>query len=164
MNSYIEQARKVLEIEALAVKKQIDGLGEEFNRACEIIQNCKGHLIVTGLGKSGHIGAKIAATFASTGTPSFFVHPTEAGHGDIGMITADDCVLGLSYSGSAREILTMFNVVKKMGVKTIAVTGGENSPMSICISKSKKKLVLCSLHRLLLQPQLWLSAMRWRFL
>ncbi|MBP3194354.1 MAG: KpsF/GutQ family sugar-phosphate isomerase [Cardiobacteriaceae bacterium] len=130
MNSYIEQARKVLEIEALAVKKQIDGLGEEFNRACEIIQNCKGHLIVTGLGKSGHIGAKIAATFASTGTPSFFVHPTEAGHGDIGMITADDCVLGLSYSGSAREILTMFNVVKKMGVKTIAVTGGENSPMA----------------------------------
>ncbi|MBR1375915.1 MAG: KpsF/GutQ family sugar-phosphate isomerase [Cardiobacteriaceae bacterium] len=130
MNSYIEQARKVLEIEALAVKEQISGLGEEFNRACEIIRHCKGHLVVTGLGKSGHIGAKIAATFASTGTPSFFVHPTEAGHGDIGMITADDCVLGLSYSGGAREILTMFNVVKKMGVRTIAVTGGENSPMA----------------------------------
>ena len=130
MNDLVKNAKRVLEIEAAAVANQIAVLDESFKKAAELCLNCKGHIIITGLGKSGHIGSKIAATLASTGTPSFFIHPTEAGHGDVGMVTKNDVLLALSFSGESREILLMMSVVKKLGVPTIAITGRENSPMA----------------------------------
>ena len=103
----LAHARDVLRLEADAVRAQIDHLGAPFLAACELLLATRGHVIVTGLGKSGHIGEKIAATLASTGTPAFFVHAAEAGHGDLGMITADDTILAISYSGESQEILMM---------------------------------------------------------
>ena len=100
----LDAARKAIHIEALALKHLEASLGEEFVRAVEIILESKGKLIVTGMGKSGHIGCKLAATFASTGTPSFFLHPAEAFHGDLGMISKEDVVLALSYSGETDEV------------------------------------------------------------
>ena len=122
-DSRLAHARAVLEQEAEAVRAQIDHLGAAFLTACDCILATRGHVIVTGLGKSGHIGEKIAATLASTGTPAFFVHAAEAGHGDLGMITADDTLLAISYSGESAEILMMLPIVRALGVKTIAITG-----------------------------------------
>ena len=130
MDKLLKNAKRVLEIEAAAVANQISALDENFKKAAKLCLNCKGHIIVTGLGKSGHIGSKIAATLASTGTPAFFIHPTEAGHGDVGMVTKNDVLLALSFSGAGKEILLMMNVVKKIGVPTIAITGNEKSPMA----------------------------------
>ncbi len=123
-------ARDVLTIEAEAIRDQIASLDPSFVAACETIRATKGHLIIAGMGKSGHIGAKLAATFASTGTPSFFVHPSEAGHGDLGMITGEDTLFALSYSGESGEIMTMIPIVKAMGVKVICLTGNPNSAMA----------------------------------
>ena len=122
-DSRLAHARAVLEQEAEAVRAQIDHLGAPFLTACDCILATRGHVIVTGLGKSGHIGEKIAATLASTGTPAFFVHAAEAGHGDLGMITAEDTLLAISYSGESAEILMMLPIVRALGVKTIAITG-----------------------------------------
>ena len=105
-------------------------LGAEFARACRICLDCRGRIVVTGMGKSGHIGGKIAATLASTGTPAFFVHPGEASHGDIGMITRDDAVLALSNSGETDEILTIVPVIKRLGVPLIAFTGNSSSALA----------------------------------
>lgn len=119
--------RDVIRLEAdtlAALASRIDG---QFAIACRIIQGCKGRIVVTGMGKSGHIGGKIAATLASTGTPAFFVHPGEASHGDIGMITADDVVLAISNSGETEEILKILPNIKRMGVKFVALTGNTNS-------------------------------------
>ena len=114
----LAHARDVLRLEADAVRAQIDQLGAPFLAACELLLATRGHVIVTGLGKSGHIGEKIAATLASTGTPAFFVHAAEAGHGDLGMITGDDTILAISYSGESQEILMMLPIVRALGVKT----------------------------------------------
>lgn len=126
----LAHARDVLRLEADAVRAQIDHLGAPFLAACELLLATRGHVIVTGLGKSGHIGEKIAATLASTGTPAFFVHAAEAGHGDLGMITGDDTILAISYSGESQEILMMLPIVRALGVKTIALTGRSQSSMA----------------------------------
>jgi arabinose-5-phosphate isomerase len=122
--------RQALSIEIDGLRAQLPRLGADFARACRICLNCKGRIVVTGMGKSGHIGGKIAATLASTGTPSFFVHPGEASHGDVGMITRDDAVLALSNSGETAEILTILPVIKRLGVPLIAFTGNSDSALA----------------------------------
>ena len=123
----ISLAPAVLEIESRAIKELIGTLDETFAKACRLCLETKGRVVVTGMGKSGHIGGKIAATLASTGTPSFFMHPAEASHGDLGMITADDLLLAVSYSGKTHEILTILPLVKHIGTKLIAITGNSDS-------------------------------------
>ena len=110
-----------------ALKKQIN---DNFAAACEIMMACEGRIVVTGMGKSGHIGSKIAATLASTGSPAFFVHPGEASHGDLGMITSKDVVLALSNSGETGEILTILPIIKRLGVPLISITGNPASTLS----------------------------------
>lgn len=105
-------------------------LGDDFVRACQLLLACRGRAVVTGMGKSGHIGNKIAATFASTGTPAFFLHPAEAIHGDIGMITAGDVVLAISNSGETDELLTILPVIKRLDVPLIALTGRDGSTLA----------------------------------
>lgn len=119
---YIAIAKKTLEIEAEALREAMDSVGEEIIRAVEIILQCRGKLVVTGVGKSGLIGAKIAATFASTGTPSFFLHPTEALHGDLGMIGPDDAVLAISYSGESGELSSILPHIKRFNIPLIGMT------------------------------------------
>ncbi|MGE0081347.1 MAG: KpsF/GutQ family sugar-phosphate isomerase [Thiohalomonadaceae bacterium] len=122
-----ELGRAVIETEAQAVASLADRIGEGFARACRFMLACEGRVVVTGMGKSGHIGGKIAATLASTGTPAFFVHPGEASHGDLGMITAKDVVLALSNSGETEEILTILPIIKRLGVPLVALTGQPRS-------------------------------------
>ncbi|HEY0799981.1 MAG TPA: KpsF/GutQ family sugar-phosphate isomerase [Steroidobacteraceae bacterium] len=126
----VELGRQALAIEIDGLRAQLPRLGTDFARACRICLNCRGRIVVTGMGKSGHIGGKIAATLASTGTPSFFVHPGEASHGDVGMITRDDAVLALSNSGETAEILTILPVIKRLGVPLIAFTGNADSALA----------------------------------
>ncbi|MDO4643235.1 MAG: KpsF/GutQ family sugar-phosphate isomerase [Cardiobacteriaceae bacterium] len=126
----LDYARSVLQLEADAIHAQCAHLDARFLSVCDLLLATRGHVIVTGLGKSGHIGEKIAATFASTGTAAFFVHAAEAGHGDLGMITSDDTILAISYSGESQEILMMLPIVKALGVKTIAMTGRPQSSMA----------------------------------
>ncbi|HEX3398571.1 MAG TPA: KpsF/GutQ family sugar-phosphate isomerase [Steroidobacteraceae bacterium] len=125
-----ELGRQALNVEIEGLRAQMPRLGTDFARACRICLNCRGRIVVTGMGKSGHIGGKIAATLASTGTPSFFVHPGEASHGDLGMITRDDAVLALSNSGETAEILTILPVIKRLGVPLIAFTGNSESALA----------------------------------
>src|ERR1700680_3863412 len=122
--------RQALTVEIDGLRAQVPRLGSEFARACRICLDCRGRIVVTGMGKSGHIGGKIAATLASTGTPAFFVHPGEASHGDIGMITRDDAVLALSNSGETDEILTIVPVIARLGVPLIAFTGNTDSALA----------------------------------
>ncbi len=123
-------AAAVLRTEAEAVAALASRLDERFVRACELMLACSGRIIVTGMGKSGHIGSKVAATLASTGSPSFFVHPGEASHGDLGMITRQDVVLALSNSGETAELLTILPIIKRLGVPLVALTGNENSTLA----------------------------------
>lgn len=113
-----------------AVSVLADRIDESFSQACHILLSCQGRVIVTGMGKSGHIGNKIAATLASTGTPAFFVHPGEASHGDLGMITAGDCVIALSNSGTTAELLTILPLLKLLAVPVIALTGNPESELA----------------------------------
>ena len=126
----LDVARKAIHTETLALKHLEASLGEEFVRAVDIILASKGKVIVTGMGKSGHVGCKIAATLASTGTPSFFLHPAEAFHGDLGMISKEDVVLALSYSGETDEILKIVPFVHDNGNCLIAMTGNAESSLS----------------------------------
>ncbi|MFQ5760985.1 MAG: KpsF/GutQ family sugar-phosphate isomerase [Acidiferrobacterales bacterium] len=128
--SFCEHGRDVVALEAKAVAALAKRIDEGFVRACELILACKGRVVIVGVGKSGHIGGKIAATLASTGTPAFFVHPGEASHGDLGMITPEDIVLAISNSGESKEILTILPIIKRMGVKLIALTGNTNSSLT----------------------------------
>jgi arabinose-5-phosphate isomerase len=123
-------ARKVLQTEAAAVLALVDRVDEQFARAVELIRNCKGRVIVTGMGKSGIICRKIAATLASTGTPAFFLHPAEAVHGDLGVIQADDVVIAMSYSGETEELTRVLETLKRMGAPLIAITGGTTSTLA----------------------------------
>ena len=127
---YIDVANRVLDIESAAIKNLKGTLNKSFVEACEACGNCKGKIIVMGLGKSGHIADKIAATFASTGTPAFFIHPSEAIHGDLGMIDKEDIVLILSYSGETEEIVSLIPIIKNMGITIIALTGNKKSKLS----------------------------------
>jgi arabinose-5-phosphate isomerase len=128
--SALELARKVLAIEADAVSALIARLDERFVDALGLILACRGRVVVSGVGKSGHIARKIASTLASTGTPAFFVHAAEAGHGDLGMITRDDVMLALSNSGQSEELLTIIPLIKRRGAKLIAVTGNPDSALA----------------------------------
>jgi arabinose-5-phosphate isomerase len=123
-------AREVLRIEADAILEIESRLDESFGAAVACLLGCRGRIVVSGIGKSGHVGRKIAATLASTGTPAFFVHPAEASHGDLGMITRDDVCLALSYSGETQELLTIVPLIKRMGAKLIALTGQPNSGLA----------------------------------
>lgn len=123
-------ARQVLTIEADAVRRLVDRIDAQFERAMAIILGCKGRVVVTGMGKSGHIARKIAATLASTGTPAFFLHPGEASHGDLGMITQDDVVIALSNSGESAEITTILPLIKRRGAKLIGMTGNPASTLA----------------------------------
>jgi arabinose-5-phosphate isomerase len=120
----------VLETESGAVDALKTRIDDDFVRACHLMLSCEGRVVVIGMGKSGHIGSKIAATLASTGTPAFFVHPGEASHGDLGMITAKDVVLALSNSGTTEEILTILPIIKRLNVPLIALTGNPTSPLA----------------------------------
>jgi arabinose-5-phosphate isomerase len=122
--------RAVLETEAQAVQALAERLDEGFERACGFMLACRGRIVVLGMGKSGHIASKIAATLASTGSPAFFVHPGEASHGDLGMITPDDVVLALSNSGETEEILLILPLIKRLGVPLIALTGNPRSTLA----------------------------------
>lgn len=117
-------------MEADAVKQQAKHLDDNFITACELILNCQGRVVVTGMGKSGHIGNKIAATLASTGTPSFFVHPGEASHGDLGMITRGDVVIALSNSGETSEVTTLLPLLKRLAIPLISITGSTSSSLA----------------------------------
>ena len=126
----VRSARTVIATEAAAIRALEPRIDDDFVTACKLILGCKGRLIVTGMGKSGHVGRKIAATMASTGTPSFFVHPGEASHGDLGMILPQDVVLALSNSGETDEILFILPVIKRQGIPLIAITGNPDSSLA----------------------------------
>ena len=127
--NYKTIAQETLEIEAQTLLKASQKIGDEFDKAVEIILGCKGKLVVSGVGKSGLIGAKMAATFASTGTPSFFLHPTEALHGDLGMISKDDVVIAISYSGESEELGSILPHIKRFGTPLIGMTKDTNSTL-----------------------------------
>jgi arabinose-5-phosphate isomerase len=129
MSAAIERARRVLETEAEAVHTLVDRIGEDFERAVELLAETRGKVIVTGLGKSGIIARKIAATLASTGTPAFFVHAGEGLHGDVGMVVKGDSVVAVSYSGETREILAMLPVFKRLGLPLVTLTGAIGSSL-----------------------------------
>ena len=128
--SRLECAREVLHAEAEAIEALASRLNGAFSQAVDMILACKGRLVITGMGKSGHVARKIAATLASTGTPAFFVHPAEAVHGDLGMIMRDDVLLALSNSGESDEVLAMWPALKRKGVHTISMTGRDTSTMA----------------------------------
>lgn len=126
----IDTAQRTIQLETEAVEQLRSRIDERFVHACELILACKGRVVVVGMGKSGHIGRKIAATLASTGTPAFFVHPAEASHGDMGMITRDDVVLALSNSGTTSEIVTLLPLIKRLGLNLISMTGNPESVLA----------------------------------
>jgi len=126
----LERARQVLEIEAQEISSLANRLDDHFVNAVQLILHCDGRVVVSGMGKSGHIGRKLASTFASTGTPSFFMHPAEASHGDLGMITPNDVVIFLSNSGKSDELISILPVIKRIGAKIISITGNSNSELA----------------------------------
>ncbi len=126
----LDLAREVLNIEASAVQALSARLDDNFLHALDIILQCKGRVIVSGMGKSGHIARKIAATMSSTGTPAYFVHPGEASHGDLGMITSEDVIIALSYSGESQELMTIVPIIKRQGAKLISMTGKPESSLA----------------------------------
>ncbi len=136
MSALLEKTHKDIDCAIRTIDREIDtiiklkeSLNETFTQALDIMQNAKGRIIITGMGKSGHIGKKIAASLASTGTPSFFVHPAEASHGDLGMITEDDVVVAISNSGESKELVDILNYCKRFGIKLIAITKNPESSL-----------------------------------
>jgi arabinose-5-phosphate isomerase len=126
----IQSAQRTIRLEIESIQDLLQRIDGDFVRACELILASKGRVVVVGMGKSGHVGNKIAATLASTGTTAFFVHPAEASHGDMGMITRDDVVLALSNSGSTAEIVTLLPLIKRLGITLISMTGNPSSPLA----------------------------------
>lgn len=129
-HAFIELGLAVLKTESEAIAALTQRLNQDFHRACEMILGCEGRIVVTGMGKSGHIGNKIASTLASTGTPAFFMHPGEASHGDLGMITSDDLVIALSNSGETSEITLLLPLIKRLAIPLIALTGKQKSTIA----------------------------------
>ncbi|WP_093256852.1 KpsF/GutQ family sugar-phosphate isomerase [Pseudomonas sp. Snoq117.2] len=127
---FIASAKRTIDIERAALAAMSARVEESFSKACRLLLNCHGRIVVLGMGKSGHIGNKIAATLASTGSPAFFVHPAEASHGDMGMITRDDVIIAISQSGTSSEILTLLPLIKRLGVALISFTGNPASPLA----------------------------------
>ncbi len=130
MDNILDIAKRVLRIEADAVSALTEKLNSDFERAVELIYNSKGRVVVTGMGKSGLVGKKIAATLASTGTPAFFLHPAEASHGDLGMVTSDDVVIAISNSGETEELINLIPFLKRFNVGLISLTGNPDSTLS----------------------------------
>lgn len=130
VKSINDLAKEVLDIEALSILKLKNSINESFTKAIDILYNCKGRVIVTGMGKSGIIGKKIAATLSSTGTPSYFLHPAESTHGDSGIITREDVIIAISNSGETNELLNLLPLIKRFGIPLIALTGGLNSTLA----------------------------------
>jgi len=130
MPNLLAIAQRTISLEMQAVQRMLDNLDEGFERACQLILESKGRVVVVGMGKSGHVGRKLAATLASTGTTAYFVHPAEASHGDMGMITGDDVVIALSNSGSTAEIVTLLPLIKRLGITLISMTGNPDSPLA----------------------------------
>ena len=126
----IDSAKRTIGLESAAVLALLDAIGPAFAAACRLLMNTTGRVVVTGMGKSGHVAGKIAATLASTGTPAFFVHPGEASHGDMGMITRSDCVLALSNSGNTQEIITLLPLIKRLDIPLISITGDAESELA----------------------------------
>ena len=129
-NTNLETAKEVLDIEAKSIIDLKNRLGKEIEEAVDILYNCKGRVIVTGMGKSGLIGRKISATLSSTGTPSYFLHPAESTHGDSGVITRDDVVIAISNSGETQELMNLLPLIKRFGVKMIGMTGKMDSTLA----------------------------------
>jgi len=129
--NYTSSARRTIKMESAAVAALEQRIGVDFDRACDLLLQTKGRVIVTGMGKSGHIARKIAATLASTGTPAFFVHPGEASHGDMGMITPVDAVIALSNSGTVAEIITLLPLLKRLGIPLVSMTGDQESALAL---------------------------------
>ena len=127
---FIDSALRTIEIERSAIAELPARIGADFEQACGIILSCSGRVAVTGMGKSGHIGNKIASTLASTGTPALYVHPSEAAHGDIGMITGADVVLAISNSGATEEIIALLPLLRRRGIPLITMTGKANSDLA----------------------------------
>lgn len=127
---FLTSAKRTIQMEADAVEQLLGRLDENFVTACQTMLDCEGRVVITGMGKSGHIGNKIAATLASTGTPAFFVHPGEACHGDLGMITKNDVVIAISNSGSTVEVVTILPLIKRLGIPLISMTGNAESVLS----------------------------------
>ena len=127
---YIASARRTISMERDAVDSLLQRLAAPFSIACDTLLACRGRVVVTGMGKSGHVGRKLAATLASTGTPAFFVHPGEASHGDMGMITAEDVVIALSNSGNTAEVVTLLPLIKRLGAPLISLTGNAESTLA----------------------------------
>ncbi len=121
----------VIETEAKAIFDLTQKIDQRFDKACQLMLSCQGRVVVTGMGKSGHIANKVSATLASTGTPSFFMHPGEASHGDLGMITPQDVVIAISNSGNTAEIVMLLPLLKRLGVPLIVLTGNPNSPLAL---------------------------------
>lgn len=128
--NFIEIGRRTIQIEKDAIEALLPRIGENFSNACRLMLECRGRIVVVGMGKSGHIARKISATLASTGTPAFYVHPGEASHGDMGMITADDVVLAISNSGETTEVVTLLPLFKRMGAAVISMTGKSSSTLA----------------------------------
>lgn len=129
-DDFLRLGKEVIDIELAEISALHSRINQNFAQACDIMLNCEGRVVVTGMGKSGHIGGKIAATLASTGTPAFFVHPGEASHGDLGMITRNDVVLALSNSGNTAEISTIIPILKRFAVPLISMTGDASSTLA----------------------------------
>ena len=129
-HDFCSLGKAVIETEQRAIAELLDRVDHNFDEACQLLLQCRGRIILLGMGKSGHIANKIAATFASTGSPSFFVHPGEASHGDLGMITQQDCVLALSYSGLTQEIIAIIPTIKRLGTPLVGLTGDPHSPIA----------------------------------
>lgn len=130
LNSINELAKDVLDIEAKAILRLKNNIGDDFDKAVDILYNCKGRVIVTGMGKSGLIGKKIAATMSSTGTPTYFLHPAESTHGDSGVITRNDVIIAISNSGETQELLNLLPLIKRFGCEMIGMTGNLNSTLA----------------------------------
>ncbi|MFC3121313.1 KpsF/GutQ family sugar-phosphate isomerase [Agaribacter flavus] len=128
--SYLESARRTFENQVNALIELSQSLNEDFSEACTLLQRCKGKVVVTGMGKSGHIGNKIAATLASTGTPSFFMHPAEANHGDLGMLGTEDVVVAISSSGETSELLNILPSIKRLKIPILAITNNKHSNLA----------------------------------
>lgn len=148
MSDFIQSAKRVIEIEQQAIQGLEKSIGKDFTDACKLLLQTKGKVVVCGMGKSGHIGNKIAATLASTGTPAFFMHPGEANHGDLGMLAKQDVLIAISNSGETSELLSLLPVVKRLGLPIIAISGNPDSTLAqlcdihLCIKVEKEA---CSL-------------------
>ena len=130
LSKIIDTAKDVLDIEAKSILRLKDSIGEDFDKAIDILYNCKGRVIVTGMGKSGLIGKKIAATMSSTGTPTYFLHPAESTHGDSGVITRNDVIIAISNSGETQELMNLLPLIKRFGCPLIGMTGNVNSTLA----------------------------------